>query len=351
MKSKTVTRVLLALIINTVVGVIFASLLGLPVWTGAAVMNLVGFVSPLIPMPAALREGVYVEAWTGQVVEQFTHAQQGTFLDGVPDFSRYANNDVIHLVDVSGDPTVLIDNTTYPLEVEELKDGDVAISLSKFETKPTSITDDELHAISYDKMAIVKQRHGNKLGESQLDKALHAFAPVEQTDTTPVLKTTGEAVDGRNRCTRKDILALKSKLDKLRVPKSGRRLVLCSDHINDLLEEDQKFKDQYHNYENGVIAKMYGFEIFEFVNCPLFGQNFKKKAFGAAATDGDFEASIFFYVPRMFKSKGTTTMYYSEAKTDPLNKRNLVSFTSRFVALPQKRDNATGAIVSAKVTA
>ena len=39
-------------------------------------------------------------------------------------------------------------------------------------------------------------------------------------------------------------------------------------------------------------------------------------------------------------------MYYSDAQTDPLNKRNLISFTQRFICMPKKAD-AFGAIYSA----
>lgn len=350
-KKKLIT-LFTALLLNAVMGVVLASMLNVNPLYGALALNAVGIASHFFPKEfGILKETVYTEVWTGKIVEHFTHAEESTFMTGVPNYSQYAENDTIHMVDVSGDPTVLIDNTTYPLEVESLSDGDVAIKLSKFETKPTSVTDDELHALSYDKIKVVKDRHAEKLAEARLDKALHAFAPVEQTSTTPVILTAGTTVlDGRVALTRKDILALKNKLDKLKIPKKGRRLVLCNDHINDLLEEDQKFKDQYHNYETGVISKMYGFEVMEYVNCPLFGQNLKKKAFGAVAGDGDYEASIFFYVPRMFTANGSVKMYYSAAATDPINKRNLVSFTSRFVALPQKRECACGAIVSKKAT-
>lgn len=345
-----ILTVLMALLVNTLMGAAFADVLGMPIAAGVVGMNGIGFAMSFVPMPSGIRVGIYTEVWTGKVVEHFTHVEDNTFISGVPDFSQHAENDVIHLVDVAGDPDVLIDNTTYPLEIQNIEDGDIAIKLSKFETKATRITEDELYAMSYDKMALVKTRHGNKIGEARLDKAIHAFAPAENTAETPVLLTTGAVADGRKKLLRADVLQLKAKLDKLKCPKSGRRLVLCNDHVNDLLEEDQKFANQYHNYESGVISKMYGFEVMEYVNCPAFGQNLKKKAFGAVSVDGDFEASVFFYVPRMFKANGTTKMYYSEAKTDPLNKQNLISFTNRFVALPQKRQGACGAIVSAKAT-
>lgn len=350
MKTTKIITGLTALLVNAIMGCALGWICGFPMWMGIVGMIVVSVSASFIKLPNGLRMGVYVEAWTNQVVEHYTHAQEGTFLDGVPDFSQYADKNVIHLSDVAGDPKVLIDNTSYPLEIQTLEDGDVAIKLSKFETVPTAITDDELHAIAYDKMGLVKTRHGDKLSESQLDKAIHAFAPESDSKETPVLVTTGATdEDGRKKLTRKDVLSLRRKLDTQKVPKKNRRLVLCSDHINDLLEEDQKFKDQYHDYTNGVIAKMYGFEIYEASNCPLFDcTTKKKKSFGAKATANDFEASVFFYLPRMFKCKGETKMYYSEASKDPLYKRNLISFTARFVALPQKREGATGAIVSGK---
>lgn len=349
-KLMRVIVALVALVVCAVMGCLIAGCCGVPMWIGAVVLMAVGVVVSFIRLPNGLRAGVYVEVWTRQVVEHYTHAMEGTFLDGVPDFSQYAENDVIHLSDVSGDPSVLIDNTTYPLDIEELEDGDVSIKLSKFETKATQVTDDELYAIAYDKMALVKTRHGNRLSEAILDKALHAFAPLEDTAETPVLLTTGAAdEDGRKKLTRIDVISLRRKLDKMKVPKKGRRLVLCSDHISDLLECDQKFQGQYHDYSTGVITKMYGFDIYEAAVCPLFDATTKKKkSFGAVQTANDFEASVFFYVPRMFKCKGRTKLYYSKAETDPLNKRNLMSFITRFVALPQKKEKAVGAIVSAK---
>lgn len=58
---------------------------------------------------------------------------------------------MIHFVNIGGDPTVLVNNTSYPLEIEELEDGDKAVTLDKYQTKPTRITDDELYSLSYDK--------------------------------------------------------------------------------------------------------------------------------------------------------------------------------------------------------
>ena len=53
----------------------------------------------------------------------------------------------------------------------------------------------------------------------------------------------------------------------------------------DLLEQDQKFAAQYYNYESGAISRLYGFEVYEFDECPYFNTTTKKKlAYGAVPT-------------------------------------------------------------------
>jgi hypothetical protein len=91
-------------------------------------------------------------------------------------------------------------------------------------------------------------------------------------------------------------------------------MVLCPDHVNDLLENDQKFAQQYYNYTTGKISNLYGFEIYEYADCPYFTASTKtKKTWGAVPDTGDYMASVAFYAPRMMRADGTTTPYFSEA--------------------------------------
>lgn len=291
---------------------------------------------------------VLTEMWTGELVKTLRAGQEGSFLAGIPDQSSIAENDVIHLVDVGVDPDVLVNNTTYPIETQELPDGDIAISLDKYQTKVTPIKDDELYALSYDKMARVKESHANAINDAKYTKAAHALTPKEDTAKTPVLKATGgytEGTKGRRMLRREDIVTLKGKFDKLGVPTKGRRLVLCSDHVNDLLMADQKFADQYYNYTDGKIANLYGFEVYEYANCPLFTTAGKKKNFGETAEEGEYQASFAFFKDRVFKATGSTKMYYSEAKTNPEHQRSLINYRHYFITLPKKQE-AIGAIMS-----
>ena len=248
---------------------------------------------------------------------------------------------MIHLVEVGVDPDVLINNTTYPIDLQALDDKDIAIFLDKFQTKVTPITDDELHAISYDKMARVKESHGNAINDSKFTKAAHALCAKANTKTTPVLKTSGEkdAETGRLRLTIDDLVRMKAAMDKLKVPTAGRRLVLCPDHVNDLLLVSQNFREQYNIDRNtGRVGKLYGFDIYEYGNNPVYDTSGQKKEVGAVAETGEFQCSFAFYVPRVFKATGSTKMYYSEAEKDPEYQQNKINFRHYFICMFKKAD-------------
>lgn len=344
---KEIVKFVTGTLVNVLMSIIILFLLGAPnaVFWGL----IVGIVLPMalgkfFPKGAAL-EGVYTEVWTGELVKQLRGGMTASFLDGVSDYSDAVNNEVVHLVDVGGDPDVLINNTTYPIAAQELEDGDIALGLDKFQTKKTPVSDDQLFAISYDKMGSVIERHGDAITIAKFKKAAHALAPNSNTAKTPVVPTSGEDDNGRKKCTRKDIIALKRKLDALQVPTAGRRLVLCSDHVNDLLEDDQKFCDQYYNYTTGKIANMYGFEVYEFENCPYFTKEGTKVPFKNSPSGTDHQASFCFYTKRVFRAQGSTKMYYRDAQTNPDYQQNEVNFRHYYIVLPKKME-AIGAIYS-----
>lgn len=345
---KYLMTIMFALLANCLVGSASAHVLGADPLLGCLAVNGVSLVLGGFMPHGSLLEGVAVEIWTGEMVKKLRAGTEGSWLDGIPDNSSIVNNDVIHLVDVGVDPKVIINNTTYPIPVTALNDSDIAVSLDKFQTEVTPITDDELYTLSYDKMSRVKESHSEAITEAKFKKAAHAIAPLEASAGNIVLKTTGGYVDdtkGRRRLTRADIIRLKGEFDKLKVPVSGRRLVLCPDHVSDLLLEDQKFADQYYNYVSGKISNLYGFEVYEYVNCPLYSTAGKKKALDAAASTGEYQASFAFFAPRVFKASGSTKMYYSEASTDPEYQRNKINFRHYFLAMPKKSD-CLGCIMS-----
>lgn len=335
-----------AVLLNCLSGGLMAATVGLDPLTGAIGLNAVAAVVGNAAPAGSLCAGVYTEVWTGELVKHLRRGLEATWLDGIPDNSSIVNNDIIHLVEVGVDPDVLVNNTTYPIPLQALDDADIAIQLDKFQTKVTPITDDELYSISYDKMQRVKESHGNSINDAKFAKAAHAMCANSNSATTPVLVTTGsrDAETGRIKLIPADLIRLKKAMDKLGVPSVGRRLVLCNDHVNDLLEVDQKFKEQYNiNRNDGTVGRLYGFDIYEFANNPLYTTAGAKKALGSTASTGEFQCSFAFYVQRVFKATGSTKMYYSEAGTDPEYQRNKINFRHYFICMPKKKD--AGAVI------
>lgn len=334
---------LCAICFNAIVGAGFALAAGLNPIAGAVGANAIsaGIGSFTPAAPGILNAGVLTEVWTGELIKGLRAGLEGTWLDGIPDVSAVAENDVIHLVDVGVDPDVLINNTTYPIDLQALNDTDKTISLDKFQTKVTPVTDDELYALSYDKMSRVTESHRNAINDAKFTKAAHAMCAQSNSATTPIITTTGarDAETGRLALTKADLIRAKKAMDKLKVPAVNRRLVLCSDHINDILGWSEAFEKQYNlDNKNGKVGRLFGFDIYEIAYGPLYTTAGNKKAIGATASAGEFQASFAFYTPRVFKATGSTKMYYSEAKNDPEYQRNKINFRHYFIALPKKAD-------------
>jgi len=337
---------LCAFALNCVAGGLVADCVDVAPWVGAVTLNVVAAVSPLFMPEGVARAGLYQELWTGETINAFRNSHKSIgWMNRIRSFdSRVANNNTIHFVDIGGDPDVLINNTTYPIEIVAVTDDDKAIGLDKYQTVATTITDDEARCLSYDKMASVIERHRLIVDEKKIAKALHALAPADHAAKHPVLKTTGATVDGRKRLTVQDIIDLKAAFDKQKIPQQGRILVLNPDHVADLLIADTAFANRYNNTNTGAISNMYGFETYEYVDCPLYTVSTKAKvAWGTTATNAMQQASVAFYAPRMMKATGETKAYIGEP--EPTYQRWLYNLRHYFICLPLKNE-AMGALIS-----
>lgn len=335
---KTILRLITAVFIAAFSGGMLAAASGLPAVPVIGVLGVASFVPGIMPQGSAMA-GVYTEVWTKQVVKQFEQGMKDTFLDGVLDYSQYVTGDsesqVIHSTYFGVEPDVLINNSTYPIAIQELNGEDIPINLDKYQTKATPITDDELGALSYDKMGLVKVAHGDAITRNRLKKAIHAFGPASHTADHPVLLTTGPFVNGSKRLIWADIIALRQAYADAGIEIEGLRLVLCQRHVNDLLlEENSEFKKLYANFTNGVVNSNLGFEIRQFDNNPWYTVSTKLSFGSIPNTTTASQASVCFPLRKTGKASGITKMYWSKAETDPLTQRNLVNFRNYFLALP-----------------
>lgn len=260
-----------------------------------------------------------------ELLKQFKDLKDD-FMGTLRSMDDKVNNDVIDFNEIGAPPDVLVDNTIYPIASAQRTDTKRPVSLFKLETENTTITDDELRALPYDKKSSVMEQHKDALKLASIRLGLYSLAPAGDGANTPVIKTSGVNADGRLRLTTADIILLKDRADTLMIPLESRKLVLSSKHVNDLLLIDQSFKDRYYSTETGkMIANISGFQIFESLHNPTFNGD-AKVAYGAAAAEGDQYASTFFSNQNAMKATGSLSMYASLASADPEMRESKIGF-------------------------
>lgn len=289
--------------------------------------------------------GLRKEVWVKQLLKKFY--PDSSFLKYTKDFSALVENDAINLAEAGVDPEVLVNNTTYPIITSQRIDTPIRIELDLFETENTLVRRPEVIEYSYDQLESVLMGHRNVLRSSTAQKAAHAYAPTEDTEYTPVIKTSGSITPDaiRKRMTMADILFLKERFDGIDVPLEDRFLVLHPNHLTDLILEDTKSFKDITDIVNGMPKRFAGFNILQFSKPAIYDYaTMQKKSFGVIPTAGDTFCSFAYYKEEVMKADGAVKMYRRD--DDPEERGTIVGFDKRFIALPI-RNKAIGSIVSA----
>jgi hypothetical protein len=300
----------------------------------------------------------FPDAWKAAVTKRLVTLDTAKWLDGITEIDGDvtetgtggpSEKNTIHIPTTDFEVDVLINSNTYPVPVQEYTDDEITINLDKYQTKVVPVADDQVIGASYDKIATVTGIMTTNIVEKKYAKAIHSLAPAGNTANLPVLKTTGTAdVNGRQRLTYEDLVAFKAAIDAapFKSPKVGRRLVLCTDHWNDLLLDRKNFGDKLINYNEGDVAlKILGFEIYQHLEMPIYNGT-TKNAYDSVPGANQYEASVYFHTANVGKKTGLTKQYYKDSASDPDTQTNKIAYRHYFIVVP-KQARYGGAIVSA----
>lgn len=287
-----------------------------------------------------------------ELIKQFRH--DNSWVSELTSKNQWVGNDVIKIPKRGAAPTVLINNSIYPIDSSGRDDSFITVSLNKYDTENTIVTDDELYALAYEKVNDVQLQHRETLEDVTAEHALYSLGVAEESATTPVIETTGENDGtGRNRLTTKDLINLYKKLSDLNVPRQGRVIVLSNEHVADLMMEDSaRAKSWGGDFQTGIAGVMHvGFKLWAASYSPHYkkdtndGNKWKKEAYEAVTGN---PASIAFYKNNAIKATGSVTRYAVEARNNPTYRQNEIGFRLHFVAVGIK-DEGFAAIVSGAV--
>lgn len=286
----------------------------------------------------------FPEIWVARVIQNLTNQSVAPWLDGIPELEAditvleagSANEvTVINIPRANFNPDVLVNNSVYPIPVQSYTDDTVILSMDKYQTKATSVSDDQIVGSAYDKIDATTRSHVRAILTKKFKKAIHSIAPTSDTSATPVIAATGTVVGGFATLTYEDLVALKARFDADEVDPSGRRLVLSTRHWNDLLIDRKNFGDKLVNYNTGMPAPVIaGFELYQYNGNPLYTSAGVKKAFGAVKDATDREGSIAFWEGGIAKKTGMTKQYFEPSANDTANQANLLNYRHYFMALP-----------------
>lgn len=352
MRAKALFSILTAIFFNACIGMAFAAFTGFNPLACVSGANLIGLTiglkaaSPVtgLAFNAILRQISLAEIRTAFYAD-------GAWLTRARNMDSYVNANTIDLADAGVDPEVLINNTTYPIEITERPDGNLEYTLDTLDTVNTKVGSIEQLLAAYDKRQDVIRSHRQSLLTTSLRLAAHAYAPNSNTADTPVLATTGSStsIGGNNykAISFDDIITMRGTFaDKNFLSKGGNMICLLNPkHTMQLMKEDKDLYKKLLDINNYKPERFAGIEFYEYSDTPIYNKStLVKKALKTAALGTDSPAtSVFFVDTEVFRCDGTYKMFMTA--DSPEYRADIVGFQKRFLAAPFKQQ-AIGAIVT-----
>lgn len=334
-------RTSFALMAVFLISAVIAVPTGLPFFPVVGVVTVSSMIIPSNPSLAYV--GINKEIWLDVLMENFF--PDTSWLSELRNLDAFVENDIIHIAEAGILPEVLINNNIWPIPVTERADSDNELILDNYDSVNTRVRNVDVIELAYNKLESVISGHKKQILTKFMEKAAHAIAPVNDSEFTPIIPTTGGANGGLKRLTFDDLDEISLRFDEAEIPSEGRVLLLTPTHKRDLKKENRE------SYKDMMKESSYaGFKVYTLSGkrMPHYNKNTGAKVavYGAALTANDKPASIVFHKDECFRALGTEKMYWSKAENDPQNRADMVGFALRGLAGPI-RNVGIGAIYSA----
>lgn len=285
--------------------VMFESIVMLAVGVNLAVGIAMIVTKTKYNMPTAAL-GVTVEIWVDYIINNLFKNNE---------FMQYAFNadehviggKIVHIPVAGAKPNVVKNRTTLPAVTVQRTDKDILYAIDEFTSDPTLIPHADTVELSYDKIDSVLGEHIQALRERIADEMLIKWAK-SVGGTMPdyaaqVVPTTGVnvaahapgATGNRKKFTKEDIKAVRKLMNQNNISQEDRFILLDSEFMDQLHDDDDlKKRDTARELDmkNGVIDRLYGFNIMERSSVNIYDNAGNVKAFGAAAATTDNAAAL-----------------------------------------------------------
>lgn len=325
MKAKFIVALITALLFNALTSGVFASVLG--VSHGAMFAAQMGLSLIPLNMAGCLCEGLNKEIWIPEIIEKFY--PDDSFLAHSKNLDAWVDNNTLHLQEAGIDPAVYIDNEQYPIPVAVRSDIPHEIVLKRFDTENTV----HINAIEIEESAEKRQSviegHRNSLRQKFARLAAFNWAPIKNSDYTPVKAANGQKnLRGYKALTYQMVMDMELAFDELEVPPEERILVLNPLHAMDLRMQDIEMYKAFYNEK-----KLFSFTVTRSSLNPKYdGVTGQKLPWNAAVSANEAPCSLFYYKDAVGRARGKVDMY--SRLNDPQYRGDVVGFNMRGIATP-----------------
>ncbi|HRI48419.1 MAG TPA: phage capsid protein [Ignavibacteriaceae bacterium] len=239
-----------------------------------------------------------------------------SFLVNSVDRTEYVDGDYLNEAIAGEIPELIINPTSFPLEVGKRQDVASGYKLDLYATKPTHFRYDENLLFNYDKRMSVLKDHMNVINSGVATNVAYKWAPVGASN---IFRTTGDATavslapgatGTRKKLTYADFLAVKTYFDRLDIPLENRHCLINAVQSWELLSIPE-----FAGYDktgiagittSGKMEDRLGFKIHVRSTTPVYTNGtppVKKSPTDATATSDNL-AVLFWHTESVSRAKG-----------------------------------------------
>jgi hypothetical protein len=330
---------LFALMFNAVVSFAVSTVTG---FNPLAVLG-VGSVLSCLPLTptGALGMAVQKEIWMSSIVEGLF--ADNSFLSKAFNADEFVNaGKTVHIPNAGAASGVVKNRTEYPASVTAREDVNLDFNLDEFTTNPIKIPYADKVELSYNKRESVIKQDKSKLIEDVSNDMIYNWSPA----VANTIKTTGAAIAAhtpsatglRKAFTKADVKKAMTVFNKANVPAEGRYMLVDAEMYDQLIDSlTEKQIDVFNNLAdiaNGVVGKLYTFNIMMRSKAALYDTDVKAKLWTAEGATTDNAAVLAWHTNSVCRALGQTEMFESEK--DPLYYADIYSFLVRAGGRPMR---------------
>lgn len=274
------------------------------------------------------------EIWMAAIVEGLFASN--SFLSKAFNADQYVNQGkIVHIPQAGAPSGVKKNREALPASIKVRTDSDITFPLEEFTTDPVRIEHADTVELSYDKRESILRLDKLQLADEVARDFIYRWSPEAsrcvETTGAEVAAYTDKATGKRKGVCKNDVLALMTKFNAEDIPETGRYLLLDAQMYSQLLQdltaaESQAFLASA-DAQNGVVGKLYSFNIMQRRRAALYTSAKAPKELGAEGAASDLAAGLAWHEQSVCRALGQVEAFENEG--DPTYYGDIYSFLVR----------------------